>query len=138
MRALGSVEYVRRHAAQMRETLAVVQLDGVGTVPPAPRVHVLGWAEPERSALLRVLARFPRCAVDEEEVLSSDHAPFYLNGVPALAFMNSWQAIPIHTPGDTMDYLDPGELAAAAELAGAMVEHLAVRAGQHRSEPDRA
>ncbi len=129
LRALGSVEYVRRHPAHARATVAAVQLDGVGTVAAEPRAHLLGWSAAARRGLLDVFARFAPYRVDEQEVLSSDHAAFFLNGVPAVALMDLCPAVPIHTPADTLEYMDPDRLALATETARAVVEHLAAGAG---------
>ena len=125
LRALGSVEYVRRHPDRTRATRTVIQMDGVGTAGCTPQVHVMGWPEERKEEVLRVLGQFPRYQVDEKQIMSSDHAPFLLNGVPALAFMNSGSGVPIHTPADSMELMDRDELAFTAEVVAAVVRHLA-------------
>ena len=125
VRALGSVEYARRHPAGIAETRAAVQLDGVGTRDSLPKVHVMGWEPAQKEGILRVLGQFPQCAVDERPVMSSDHAPFYLHGVPVLVFMSEYRHMPIHTPDDTLALMSPDELASIARVAAAVVGHLA-------------
>jgi hypothetical protein len=124
LRALGSVEYVRRHPAETRETRAVIQADGVGTSTGARPVHLMGWPARQKEDILRVLRRFPRWTVDEQIVLSSDHAPFYLHGVPALEFTTGGGSVPIHTAQDTIDLMSPEEMAFSAEVMAAVVHHL--------------
>ncbi len=125
LRALGSVEYVRRHPAETKETQAVVQVDGVGCARAQMKVHVMGWPAQEKEAVLRVVGRFPRYGFDEEEVTGSDHVPFRLNGVPAVVFMSEYRSIAIHTAEDTVDLLSSDELASTAEVVAAVVRHLA-------------
>jgi len=125
LRALGSVEYVRRHPDRTRATRAAIQMDGVGTAGCTPQVHVMGWPEERKEQVLRVLGQFPRYQADDKQIMSSDHAPFFLNGVPALAFMNSGSGVPIHTPADSMELMDRDELAFTAEAVAAVVRHLA-------------
>lgn len=130
LRALGSVEYVRRHPAETAETRAAVQMDLVGTTTSPPKVHVMGWPPRQKEEILRVLRRFPRCIVDERLQMGSDHVPFYLHGVPVLAFMNGYASIPIHTPDDTMALMSPDELAFAAQVSAAVVRHTACGSGR--------
>jgi aminopeptidase YwaD len=125
VRALGSVEYVRRHPAQLQSTRAVIQLDGVGLATGPVQAHVMGWPLEQKADVLRVLRRFPRCLTDERVELGSDHVPFYLHGIPALAFIGEYQSVPIHTAEDTMDLMSPDELAFTAEVAASVVHHLA-------------
>jgi aminopeptidase YwaD len=125
VRALGSVEYVRRHAAETRDTRAEVQMDGIGDAGSTPTVHLMGWQPGPRAELLEVFRRYPRYVVSEEPIGGSDHVPFHLNGVPVLAFMNEYSAIPIHSPADSMALMDSAELAYSTEVVAAVVGHLA-------------
>jgi len=124
LRAVGSVEYVRRHPAETGETRAVIQADGVGTSTGARPVHVMGWPARQKDDILCVLRRFPRWTVDEQIVLSSDHAPFYLHGIPAVEFTAGGGNVPIHTAEDTIDLMSPDELAFSAGVMAAVVHHL--------------
>ena len=81
---LGAAEYVRRHPAEVGQTRAVVEADGVGTAPRRPRVRLIGWPAGARDALLDVLRRFPAYEVNDQSG-QPDARPtaFNLPGVPA-------------------------------------------------------
>jgi len=125
VRALGSVEYVRRHAGAALSARAMIQIDSVGARGSLPVVHLMGWQQEQKDGVVRVLRRFPRYSVDEESVGGSDHVPFHLHGVPVMAFMNDYRDIPIHTPRDAMDLMDPAELAMSANAVEAVARHCA-------------
>ncbi|MGH2369110.1 MAG: M28 family metallopeptidase [Chloroflexota bacterium] len=122
---LGAAEYVRRHPVEVGKTRAVVEADGVGTAPRRPRVRLIGWPPGRRESLLEVLRRFPAYTVDDQSD-KPDARPtaFHLPGVPALAFVDDYRFLPIHTVQDTIDLMSPDGLALAAEVMGAVVEHL--------------
>lgn len=130
LRALGSVEYVRRHAAHLRDIRAAVQADGVGLAMVPLEAHPMGWPTEEKAQVERVLRQFPRCVLDERVVLSSDHAPFYLHGIPAVLFTSDCQTVPIHTDRDTMALMNRDELSFAVQVIGAVVEHVAQRSAR--------
>ena len=129
LRALGSVEYVRRHTAQTRDARAMIQLDGVGNVGCVPAAHLMGWPDEGERAVLEVFRDFPRYVVDEEPILGSDHVPFLLHGVPVVFFMNDYRAIPIHTSRDNLGVMDPGELEHTAQAALALLTRLSGASG---------
>lgn len=125
VRALGSVEYVRRHAAEMLEVRAEVQMDGIGDAGGTPAAHLMGWAPGPKAELRRVFGRYPRYVVSEAPIGGSDHVPFHLNGVPVVAFMNEWSKVPIHSPADSLELMDAGELAYSTDVVAAVLRHLA-------------
>lgn len=127
IRALGSVEYVRRRTEAMAQTQATVQIDGAGHPACQFRAHVMGWPPDERDAIFGVLEGLPFCVPDEEPATGSDHVPFYLLGIPAVAFMSDYHGVHIHTPEDTLSLLAPAALAQAAAAAAAVVCHLACK-----------
>jgi hypothetical protein len=134
---LGAAEYVRRHPAEVGQTRAVVEADGVGTAPRRPRVRLIGWPAAARDALLDVFRRFPAYEVNDQSG-QPDARPtaFNLPGVPAAAFVDDYRFLPIHTPLDTIDLMSEAGLAFAAETIAGVVAHLASAAGQPAgSEP---
>jgi len=125
--ALGSCEYVRGHPDELHQTGAMIQVDFVGTAVAPPLVYLRGWA-PERAASLReALRAFPAQQVETERSVGGDGHHFAVNGVPTLAFSNSWEAVPIHTALDTIAHLDPDRLAFTAEVVTSVAEFLAGR-----------
>jgi len=125
LRALGSVEYFRRHRERALSTQAAIQVDGVGTRGCTPQLYAMGWAPERRQELIRLLSAYPRTLVQDGPAMGSDHVPFFLHGIPVLVFMNSYRELPIHTPADSMELMDPVELAHTAEVVAATVSHLA-------------
>jgi aminopeptidase YwaD len=125
VRALGSVEYFRRHRERALSAQAAVQVDTVGTRGGKPQVYAMGWAQERREEIVRLLSAFPRAVVQEGAVMGSDHVPFFLHGIPVVVFMNSYRELPIHTPADCLELMDPDELAHSGAAVTATVRHLA-------------
>ncbi len=121
---LGSVEYVRRHSAEVKETQAVVEADCIGTVAVLPRVRMMGWSAPQSKDILDVLQQFPRCIVDVRPETEAPRTAFNLPGVPVLAFVNDYGKLPIHTAQDTIDLMSSDEMAFSAQVIAAVVDHL--------------
>lgn len=121
---LGSVEYVRRHPVETKETWAVVEADCIGTVNIPPRVQVMGWSPFQRKSILDVLQQFSRCVIDMRPEKETPRTAFNLPGVPVLAFVNDYGKLPIHTAQDTIDLMSPDELSFSAQIIAAVVDHL--------------
>lgn len=127
---LGAAEYVRRHAAEVADTRAVVEADGIGTAPRRPRARLIGWPQGQREALLAVLATFPEYAViDESDRPDARPTAFNLPGLPALAFVDDYRFLPIHTVHDTIDLMDRDALTLAARVMTAVTAHLTSDSG---------
>jgi len=123
---LGSVEYVRRHPAQVRETQAVVEADCIGTIDVPPRVQVMGWSGDRRKGVLDVLQQFPRCVMNVRPETEKPRTAFNLPGIPVLAFVNDYGKLPIHTAQDTIELMSPDEMAFTAQVIAAAVDHLRI------------
>ena len=123
---LGAAEYVRRHPAEVAETVAVVEADGIGTAPRKPKVRLIGWPPERREGVLKALARYPAYAVaDQSDDPAARPTAFNLPGKPAAAFVDDYRFLPIHTVHDTIDLMSQEGLAYATEVIGAVLEHLA-------------
>jgi len=121
---LGSVEYVRRHPLEVKTTQAVVEADCIGTVAIPPRVQVMGWSPFQRKEILGMLQRFPRYMVDVRPETETPCTAFSLPGASVMAFVNDYGKLPIHTAYDTMDLMDPDELAFSAQVIATVVDRL--------------
>jgi aminopeptidase YwaD len=117
LRALGSVEYVRRHPDELLQTQAILQADGVGLAGAGLRVSVMGWHPARARQVLAVLAKFPGCV--------ADHVPFCVNNIPAVYFDCPYESVPIHTLADTTDLMGRHELTLAAQAMSAVLAELA-------------
>lgn len=125
--ALGAAEYVRRHPGETARAQAVVEADGIGTAPRRPRVRLIGWPPGRRERLLEALQRFPTYEVnDQSDLATARPTAFNLPGVPALAFVDDYRFLPVHTPLDTIDLMSQDGLRFAAQVMAGVVEHLAV------------
>ena len=123
---LGAAEYVRRHAAEVVETVAVVEADGIGTAPRRPRVRLIGWPAKRRAGVRETLGRYPDYEVDDQsDDPGARPTAFNLPGVPAVAFVDDYRFLPIHTVHDTIELMSKEGLGYATEVIGAVVEHLA-------------
>ena len=125
LRALGSVEYVRRHPTELLRTEAVIQADGIGVAGSALSAHAMGWHPARAQQVLAAMAQFPDCVADQEVHLGSDHVPFYIHHIPAILLGTVRQDLPIHTRADTIELMGRDDLALAAQCMGAVLAHLA-------------
>jgi aminopeptidase YwaD len=121
---LGSVEYVRRHPVGIKAARAVVEADCIGTLAVPPRVQVMGWSNYQRKEILGVLQQFTRYMVDVRPETEAPRTAFSLPGVSVLAFVNDYGKLPIHTAQDTIDLMNPDELAFSAQVIATVVDHL--------------
>ena len=122
---LGAAEYVRRHPAEVRETRAVVEADGIGTAPLRPRVRLIGWPSDRREGVLEVFRRFPAYEVnDQSDQPDARPTAFNVPGAPAAAFIDDYRFLPIHTVQDTIDLMSRDGLAFATEVIAALLAHL--------------
>jgi len=121
---LGPVEYVRRHPEEVAQARAVIEPDFVGTAALPARVTVMGFTGSQKDELLAVLARFPRCQVTVRPEGEKVGTTFDLTGAPALLFVNEFEKAPIHTAQDSINLLSPEEMAYAAEVEAAVLQHL--------------
>ena len=125
---LGAVEYVRRHPAEIMQTVALVEVDCVGTVATPLKVEILSWLPPllteEKARVLKVLERFPTYVVDDRSENPLATTAFTLPGVPSLAFNDDYPRLPIHKATDTMALMIPEDFALAARAAAETVWEL--------------
>lgn len=124
---LGSVEYVRHHPIEVKTAQAVVEVDCIGTVAVPPKVQVMGWSNYQRKEILDVFQQFPLYMVNVRPETEAPHTAFNLPGVPVLAFVNDYGKLPIHTAQDTIDLMNPGELAFSAKVIATIVDYLSSR-----------
>lgn len=125
LRALGSVEYVRRHWPEVLQTQAILQADGIGIAGAGLGVHAMGWHPARGAEILRLLAQFPDSVADLQPVTGSDHVPFYLHNIPAVLFGSARRGLPIHSDADTLDKMGRDELAIGANGMAAVARYLA-------------
>jgi hypothetical protein len=73
-------------------------------------VHVLGWPPArrrEKEEVLGILRPYPTCVVHERSEQPSVRTAFHLPGVPALAFLDDYSRLPVHTAQDTIAPVRP-------------------------------
>ncbi len=139
----GAIEYVRRPVFPLEETVGMIQLDmvglavtgtlsldaGVGYGSGAVRwadSEAISWPRAGDDPLRQVSASAALYGVRTEALgwgSGSDHAPFLRAGVPAVLLIWDAAAVPYyHTPGDTLDTLQPERL----REAGLITSHAAI------------
>jgi len=121
---LGAVEYVRRHPAEVKDMLAVIEPDCIGVTKLPPMVRVMGWTGAQKDGVLEVLGRFPRYQVDVRPDDEPPRTAFHLAGLPALWFVNDYGKVPIHCAEDAIDLMVPEELAFSTEVIASVLDYL--------------
>jgi Iap family predicted aminopeptidase len=125
---LGAVEYVRRNADEVRQTLALVEMDCIGTVAEPLKALVPYWPssgdQMKKAEILGVLRGLSGCVVDDRSEDSSATTAFYLPGVPSIAFNDDYSRLPIHTERDTIDLMRPDAFAHATEAMATAIRYL--------------
>jgi hypothetical protein len=127
---LGSTAYVRAHAAEMGECVAVLNTDnGAG--------HPKGWKVEGRCDLenaLRpistaLLAELSADGISQETTFDTDHGPFMLEGVPSLDLwvdMSHYGEVH-HKSSDTIDKVNAHNLADGAAVVAVTAYAIAER-----------
>lgn len=121
---LGSVQYVRHHAEDIARARGILEGDVIGTFAAPAKASMGGWSPRQKEGILSVLRRFPRLNVNVRPDTEPPHTGLELPGVPALAFVNNYSSIPIHTAHDTIELLSPSELALATDVMAAVIRCL--------------
>ena len=115
---LGAVAYVRANTPVIRQTLALVEVDCVGTVASPLRVSFLAWPAShrteKRAEILGLLRTLPACVVDDLSENPAATTAFYLPGVPSISFIDEYNRLPIHTAQDSIDLMRPEAFARTA------------------------
>lgn len=114
----GSAIFVKKHAAELRDCVAVLNSDnGAGR----PRGWYVSGRDDLRDAMRPIsefLARFGADGLSTELSCGSDECPFFLEGVPALKLhvdLPPYREVH-HKPADTFDKVDPLFLRAGAAV----------------------
>ena len=115
---------ILHHPDEVAQTRALVEIDCVGAAAVPPRVRLNGLGREQTEAVLAVLGEFPRNEVQVPPESEPVRTPLELPGVPTLAFINDYGEVPIHTVQDTIDLIDPGELAHTAATVAGVVQCL--------------
>lgn len=105
----------------LEHVLAVVNLDGLGSATGALGYTVMGGSAELSAAVDALAAGFPG-AIRVDPWYESDHSMFVFRGVPGIPLTTAGSPEIIHTPSDTLDWLDSRRLGIAARFAAALVE----------------
>ena len=132
---LGSTAYAALHAAELDRLVAALNTD-------AGSGRVIGWTAPGRADVIRAvrpltqafLAELGAGAFDDgmRYAFQSDGAPFILAGIPTLdlnADDTNYEAIH-HKTADTIDRVDPRNLAVGAAVLAATAQAIADAPGR--------
>ena len=125
---LGSEYYVYDDPKfPLANTVAVLQMDMVGVGDRSGLDIYGGTALPDLFSQIEANAGEVRVnAVPFDPNNNSDNAPFYNAGVPAVMVQTSGPHEYYHTPGDTIDTIDPYELEQTGRVVGATAYELAM------------
>lgn len=111
----GSSAFVKDHAAEMKDYMAVVNFDGLSSIL-CPRNVI--QATPEALDFIKTAARAERWTVHGMPTLqpNSDHAAFVEAGVPALWAHEGPRSPYQHTEADVFEHLDMRKLLSTAAV----------------------
>jgi Zn-dependent M28 family amino/carboxypeptidase len=116
----GAIDYCRRHASTLEQTVGMVNLDALAWAYPARRaLHADPSIRDYAIARARETGWDPEAVVDASLLVGSDHNPFIDAGVPACWL---WRYPPqhpaYHSAGDVIDLVDFELVAQTARAAG--------------------
>lgn len=124
---VGSTAYVRAHAQELDQILAMVNMDmGAGRVIAYENTGRPGVGA-RLEALVEKLGPLGPKEVKQGQTWYSDHGPFVRAGVPAFFLLQEtagYQAY-IHTAADTFDKVSPADYRAAQAVLAATVAEIA-------------
>jgi hypothetical protein len=138
---LGSAAYVRTHAAELNNCVAVLNTDnGAG--------HPRGWKVQGRSDLgealkpisQSLLAGLSGDGISQNLSYDTDHGPFMIQGIPALDLwvdMKTYEPVH-HKTSDTVDKVDAHNLAAGSAIVALTAYAIAERPERVAPRLDRA
>jgi len=119
----GDAAWLTRNGSTMDGVVAAFNFDGLGQTLGTDTVAVLGGSA-ELEALVESARGGRADMIPVAPWFESDHAAFYYQGVPCVAF-GSVAVDLVHMPGDTADWISGERLAAVADMAAAVVAGLA-------------
>jgi carboxypeptidase Q len=129
---LGSLAYVQAHSAELAKCIAVLNTDSGAGQPQGWRMlgrdDVMQAIQPISNTLLTGLGG-AELAHDVEFTFYSDHGPFILEGIPALDLkvdMKLYDKVH-HLPADTIDKVQPHNLASCAAVVAVTAYAIADR-----------
>jgi carboxypeptidase Q len=119
---LGSISYVREHAAEMDKCVGVFVTD---TGSEAPKGWYLWGRDDEKQALASIKPLLDSLGAggttdDGEYTFGTDHAPFLIHGVPAFLLWTPTDKYSLlhHNPSDTFDKVNERDLNLGAAVVG--------------------
>ena len=120
---LGEMEYARRIGDGFNKIAAAINFDGIGPLVASNSIATFSASKQFSDMVDRMIACYPG-VIRVDPWPASDHYIFYSNGVPSIALSSIGIRDIYHTPMDTIDWLNPGKLAEAVNLALDIVTEL--------------
>jgi aminopeptidase YwaD len=122
----GEIQYLDINAESMNEIFLAVNMDGVG-LKGNPTAFSFYGCPPEIENKARSI--FQNCGmVQGEEWQQGDHSIFLQQGRPAIALttndFSQFVSQIVHTPADTLENVDPRELARIADCLAGFIQSL--------------
>lgn len=128
----GEHLFVAQNDGRWEEIVGAVNMDAIGARDAGTAVSMYGLSDAGIDIVDRVVRRHPRVSMGEEWY-ESDHSIVAAHGRPAVALTSTnfreLCAEVTHTERDTLDVVDPGEVAAAAEFVADLIRALSAEGG---------
>lgn len=122
MGGLGDVEVLRRQGDQLDQTLAVINIDGIGGFTGANTLTTLGSSSAFQDLVFELGKDYPGVAWCDPWY-ESDHTAYLFRGVPCIA-LSSFGALNLHQPSDSLEWISPAKLSEGLNLVSGLIEAL--------------
>jgi aminopeptidase YwaD len=122
----GTGVYLGAHEGELGDIIALLNFDGVGHALNIDTVAMMAHSAAFQSLVEAIARDYPGIAWTEPWP-ESNHAAFAWRGVPCLAFTSPATRHLAHSPGDTLDWVNPARLGTLTRFAARLVAALAPR-----------
>lgn len=123
MYGLGDMTYAKEVGDGFKQIAFAINMDGIGPRLAANTIATFAASTPFEQLVAQTKTAYPGVA-QVAPWPASDHYIFYSNGVPSIALGSLGIKDIYHTPADTIDWISPGKLLEAIQLAQALVQAL--------------
>ncbi len=120
-RPAGSYAYAERHLHEMKDTVCMYDIDGVGSSICDTKVQYEGPSQ-LRDTINAVLSSYDLSL--EKHSVNGDSIVFDDNGVATVRFRSDFESAPIHSPQDNLDIIDYDELTRVCEIVWKTMESI--------------
>ncbi|MGD2145243.1 MAG: M28 family peptidase [Anaerolineae bacterium] len=131
---LGAAAYLHEREDTMDQTLAVINVDGVGQRVGANTITVMGASQPFQDQVRALHQAYPG-VIWAAPWYESDHSAFLWRGVPCVPLSSVGVANIGHLPADKAEWISPAKLGEVVSLVADVIHALRDRSPAWCREP---